>query len=109
MISTEQQQDARLHRLLQIVHRMSTWKSTASQSWLKSRHTKNTNFIIRFLYMLISLKTNSHCRARQKNCLVCDEDEDMLTVQTLPDGLETQFTPFDTTQTGRSCLVWQAV
>jgi len=32
-----------------------------------------------------------------------------LTVQTLPDGLETQFTPPDTTQTGPSCLVWRAV
>jgi len=29
-----------------------------------------------------------------------------LTVQTLPDGLETQFTPPDTTQTVPSCLVW---
>jgi len=26
-----------------------------------------------------------------------------------PDGLETQFTPHDTTQTGPSCLVWRAV
>ena len=34
-----------------------------------------------------------------------------LTVQTWPDGLETQiqFTPPDTTQTGPSCLVWRAV
>ena len=32
-----------------------------------------------------------------------------LTVQTLPDGLETQFTPPDTTQTGPSCRVWRAV
>jgi len=32
-----------------------------------------------------------------------------LTVQTLPDGLETQFTPPDTIQTGLSCLVWRAV
>ena len=31
------------------------------------------------------------------------------TVQILPDSLETQFTPPDTTQTGRSCLVWRAV
>ena len=32
-----------------------------------------------------------------------------LTVQTLPDGLETQFTPPDTTQTALSCRVWRAV
>ena len=32
-----------------------------------------------------------------------------LTVQTLPDGLETQFTPPDTTRTGLSCRVWRAV
>jgi len=32
-----------------------------------------------------------------------------LTVQTLPDGLETQFTPPDPTQTGPSCVVWRAV
>ena len=32
-----------------------------------------------------------------------------LTVQTLPDGLETQLTPPDTTQTVLSCRVWRAV
>ena len=33
-----------------------------------------------------------------------------LTVQISPDGLETQFTPHDTTlQTGPSCLVWRTV
>jgi len=32
-----------------------------------------------------------------------------LTVQTLPDGLKTQFTPPDTTQTAQSCRVWRAV
>ena len=32
-----------------------------------------------------------------------------LTVQTLPDGLETQFAPPDTTQTGLSCRVRRAV
>ena len=32
-----------------------------------------------------------------------------LTVQTLPDGLETQFTPPDTTQTALSCHAWRAV
>jgi len=32
-----------------------------------------------------------------------------LTVQTLPDGLETQITPPDTTQTALSCRVWRAV
>jgi len=32
-----------------------------------------------------------------------------LTVQTLPDGLETRFTPPDTTQTALSCRVWRAV
>ena len=32
-----------------------------------------------------------------------------LTVHTLPDGLETQFTPPDTMQTVLSCLVWRAV
>jgi len=31
-----------------------------------------------------------------------------LTVKTLSDGLETQFTPPDTKQTGPSCLVWLA-
>jgi len=38
-----------------------------------------------------------------------DEGIYRLTVQTLPDGLETQFTPPDTTQTGPSCSVWRAV
>jgi len=33
-----------------------------------------------------------------------DEGIYRLTVQTLPDGLETQFTPPDTTQTRLSCL-----
>ena len=32
-----------------------------------------------------------------------------LTVQTLPDGLETQFTPPDTTHTALTCRVWRAV
>jgi len=32
-----------------------------------------------------------------------------LAVQTLPDGLETQFTPPDTTQTAPSCRVWRPV
>ena len=32
-----------------------------------------------------------------------------LTVQTLPDSLETRFTPPDTTQTGPSCRIWRAV
>ena len=32
-----------------------------------------------------------------------------LTVQTLPDCLETQFTPPDTTQTALTCRVWRAV
>jgi len=54
---------------------------------------------------------DSRRRGATISCCVADLNKVIyrLTVQTLPDGLETQFTPPDTTQTAPSCRVWQAV
>ena len=63
------------------------------------RHTKRKHAVDCCIWLNLNFFTK-----RQATTVIC-----CLTVQGFPDGLETQFTPPDTTQTALSCCVWWAV
>jgi len=63
------------------------------------RHTKRKHAVDCCIRLNLNFFTK-----RQATTVIC-----CLTVQAFPDGLETQFTPPDTTQTALSCCVWWAV
>ena len=88
------------------------WASTDPRSSGQSGVTRN---ILKLIHTATPDTTKLSCQCRGRfggvNWITTTQESQdyWLTVQTLPDGLEIQFTPPDTTRTGLSCRVWLAV